>query len=168
MKLLKKIEIIIANLEEYLLVTSLITMVLLGATQVILRNFFNTGINWGEQLVRALVLWVGFLGASLATRRNKHINIDIMSKFIKNEKIKKIKNFFINIISIVIVGILFKVSIDFLIVEIESNIKTFLNIPTWIIFLIVPISFFIIALRILINILTSSVIELEDLEKEIK
>ena len=77
--------------EEWALVAGLVIMIVAGTMQVVLRNFFNTGVEWADILVRSLVLWVGFLGASLATRKAKHINIEIVSKIITNPTLAKIR-----------------------------------------------------------------------------
>ena len=52
----------------------------LAFLQIFLRNVFTTGLAWGDLVLRNLVLWIGFIGATLATREGKHINIDILSR----------------------------------------------------------------------------------------
>ena len=70
MKLFKKIDEIIAGLETALITVILSLMIILSFGQVVLRNFFNESILWGDIFLRQMVLWVGFIGASLADRRN--------------------------------------------------------------------------------------------------
>ena len=67
------------RLEEILLVSLVILMVSLGFLQILFRNFISVGIVWIDPLVRHLVLWIALLGASVATRENRHITIDIIS-----------------------------------------------------------------------------------------
>lgn len=43
---------------------------------VILRFVFNSPIPWGEEVSLALYVWVVFVGASSAMKRNGHIGID--------------------------------------------------------------------------------------------
>ncbi len=62
-------------------VTVLVTMVLLGFVQVVIRNFFQTGIPWAEVVLRHLVLWVGMLGGVLASRASRQIGIDLFQRF---------------------------------------------------------------------------------------
>jgi TRAP-type C4-dicarboxylate transport system permease small subunit len=157
-----KLESFLTKLEELFLSFFTLSMIFLGAIQVIIRNLFNTGFTWGDSLVRALVLWVGFIGASIATRRGKYISIDIVSKLIKTKKIKKIKDFIVNLISLSLVVILFYHSIKFTLMEYETGITTFFNLPTYIVFLIVPISFLIIIFRLLIELMTFKKIEKEE------
>jgi TRAP-type C4-dicarboxylate transport system permease small subunit len=67
------------RLEEILLVSLVILMVALGFLQILFRNLVSVGIVWIDSLVRHLVLWIALLGASIATRENRHIAIDVIS-----------------------------------------------------------------------------------------
>ena len=71
-----------AVLERWVIVVLLLGMIGLAFTQVILRNFFDTGIEWADVTVRHLVLWVGLIGASIAAKEKRHLNIDIASRLI--------------------------------------------------------------------------------------
>ena len=57
----------IHRVEDALLVILLSLMILLAATQILLRNFFDLGFVWADPLLRALVLWLGLIGATVAT-----------------------------------------------------------------------------------------------------
>ena len=67
--------------EDALLVLLLSAMIVLAATQIMLRNFFDSGFVWIDPLLRVLVLWLGLIGATVATRNNRHIRIDLLSRF---------------------------------------------------------------------------------------
>lgn len=69
-------------IEDALLVAAFVVLVLLAGLQILLRNVFDTGFGWIDPLLRILVLWVGMLGAVAASRDDRHINIDILSRFI--------------------------------------------------------------------------------------
>jgi len=81
-KILQTVDSGLAYVETGLIILILGSMVLLSFLQVLMRNFFDTGILWGDIFLRHLVLWVGFIGASLATREEKHINIDLLTRLI--------------------------------------------------------------------------------------
>lgn len=68
--------------EDALLVTAFASLVLLAGLQIVLRNLFDTGLSWIDPLLRILVLWVGMLGAVAATRDDRHINIDVLSRLV--------------------------------------------------------------------------------------
>src|SRR3989338_2353892 len=82
MKWVRSFSDIISRLENFLLVVFVIFMIGLSFTQVVLRNFFSSGFTWADICLRHIVLWVGFMGASLATRDNRHINVDALTNFL--------------------------------------------------------------------------------------
>ena len=61
----------ISRMEQVLVSILLTLMILMAFSQIVLRNFFDTGISWGDSLVRYLVVWVGFIGAAIAAREGK-------------------------------------------------------------------------------------------------
>ena len=82
MRLIRQIENILGKIESLAVTILLSLMILIAFSQVILRNVFNEGILWGDIFILQLVLWVGFLGASLAVRESKHISIDFLPHFL--------------------------------------------------------------------------------------
>jgi TRAP-type C4-dicarboxylate transport system permease small subunit len=66
-------------LENIILVTLLSGMILLAVGQIVLREVFDTGIIWADQLVRLIVLWLAMMGAMAACREDRHIRIDALS-----------------------------------------------------------------------------------------
>jgi TRAP-type C4-dicarboxylate transport system permease small subunit len=72
----------LASLERTLVVLLLSGLLGLGLLQVIERNVLASGIFWADELLQHIVLWLGFLGASLATREHRHLSIDVLSHFL--------------------------------------------------------------------------------------
>ena len=66
--------------ESTLLTLLLSALILLASSQILLRNVFSSGLAWGYGLVRLLVLWLALLGAVAASRENKQIRIDLLSR----------------------------------------------------------------------------------------
>ena len=64
--------------ENFLLIALFAALLGLSGTQIILRNFFSSGLFWADELVRALVLWLAVVGALAATRDRRHIAIDLI------------------------------------------------------------------------------------------
>ena len=79
MRILKQVARFLEKIEGHLIVLILSLMILLSFGQMLLRNLFNMGIVWGDTLLRQWVLWVGFLGASMAVRHDKHISIEVFA-----------------------------------------------------------------------------------------
>jgi len=73
-----RIDNFIARVEKFLVVFLLGAMILVAFLQIVLRNVFTTGFSWGDPFIRYLVVWVGFIGAALATKEGKHITIEIV------------------------------------------------------------------------------------------
>lgn len=141
-----KIDSGLAVFENALIVLILGVMVLLSFLQVLLRNLFETGILWGDIFLRHLVLWVGFVGASLATREDKHINIDILTRLVTEKYLPLIK-IFIHGITILVCIILARAGYEFVAVEKEFNTILFENIPAWYFEIIIPGGFGLIGFR---------------------
>jgi len=97
----QKIAGMLAEIEKLAVAVCLGGMVVLVLIQIILRNFYNSGIVGSDSLVKHLVLWVGFLGAGLATREKSHIRIDIASKVLP-PKARAIAQIFVDVFSITV------------------------------------------------------------------
>ncbi|MGI9343841.1 MAG: TRAP transporter small permease [Gammaproteobacteria bacterium] len=69
-------------IETTALVAVLTAMILLASAQIVMRNFFATGFAWADEALRLMVLWVAMLGAVAASRDNRHIAIDVMSRIL--------------------------------------------------------------------------------------
>ena len=54
------------NLEEYLLIISLVCNVLLVFLQVIMRTVFKNSLTWSEELARYMFVWLALLHIYLA------------------------------------------------------------------------------------------------------
>ena len=150
MRLIRQIENILGRIEALAVTVLLSLMILTAFGQVILRNVFNEAILWGDIFIRQLVLWVGFLGASLAVRESKHISIDFLPHFLPKTWAKLIQ-FIVNLSAAIISGFLALAAYRFVEFEMEGSAVLFLDIPVWIFQIILPYSFCVISARFLIN-----------------
>ena len=69
-------------IENGILAVLVLLLVVLAGAQIVLRDFFDTGISWADPLMRSLVLWTGMLGALAAVRDDKHIALDVLQRFL--------------------------------------------------------------------------------------
>jgi TRAP-type C4-dicarboxylate transport system permease small subunit len=136
----------IDRVEQALLVILLSSMIVIAFLQIILRNLLSTGLTWGDPLVRNLVLWVGFIGAALATKEGKHISIDIASRWMPPFW-KGLIEFLIHWFSFIICGLLTFAALKFIKNETQMGNIAFLGIPAWIPEIILPIIFGLMTLR---------------------
>ncbi|MCK5077344.1 MAG: TRAP transporter small permease [Calditrichia bacterium] len=152
MNTIRKINNTMAQIETWILVTITLSMVFGAFLQVVLRGLFNTGFEWGDIVIRHLVLWIGFIGASLATKQEKHINIDVFARF-AGKKHKTIARIVTDIFAIIISLILAKAGYDFVLSEIEFSTPLFGNVKPYYFEIIIPIGYLLIALRFLFNLI---------------
>ena len=136
----------LGRLEKFLVAAMLSAMILLAFLQILLRNAFSTGVSWADPLVRYLVLWVGFIGASLAGKEGKHITIEVFSRWFAGHTRRYLKAIS-NLISALICGLLTFAGWTFVQNEAQMGSTVFLDIPVWILQVIIPVSFALMTLR---------------------
>jgi len=68
--------------EDALLALLLTVMILLAVLLIVMRNLFDSGLVWGDELLRILVLWLCLIGALAASRDDNHLTIDVISRFL--------------------------------------------------------------------------------------
>lgn len=134
------------KLEDFLLPALFVLTLLLSVLQIILRNAFNSGIVWADPLLKIMVLWLGMFGALYATRKRRHIKIDILKHYLK-PKLKKLTSQLVYFISGIICLLCCYFSLTFLILEFEDGGKAFMQVPAWLVESIIPVAFFIMGLR---------------------
>ncbi|MEI6845489.1 MAG: TRAP transporter large permease subunit [Candidatus Firestonebacteria bacterium] len=144
MKLLfGKLESFYHKFENGFAMALLFAMALIPVIEMVFRRLFNTGIAGSIVYVQHLTLWVGFVGAIIASRDKRHLTITSLDEFMP-DRAKKIAGIFRNFVSTAICFALFLASVH--LVRSES-IAGNLAVPTWVMELILPIGFLIMALR---------------------
>ncbi|MCB1685384.1 MAG: TRAP transporter small permease [Pseudomonadales bacterium] len=142
-------------IESGLMVVLLCAMILVAAYQVIARNFFDSGVLWGDSLVRVLVLWVTFVGATIASRNDEHIRMDLLSRFIKpgfEEVLRRFRSLFTSIIAAVFAWY----SLQFVLLDYEDGVIAFAGIPAWVCESVMPFGGALISLRYLLHTVRST------------
>ena len=146
MNLWQKFDTKISQIETILVTILLALMILMAFSQIVLRNFFASGIDWSDALIRYLVVWVAFVGAAIATREGKHITINILSRRFTGAgtfAIQALANF----VSAVVCSLLTVAAAKFIWFEAQMGGTAFLDLPAWIPELIMPIVFGLMTLR---------------------
>ena len=140
MKFLRALSKMITRAEGWLLVVFLGTMIVLAFLQVVLRNFFDTSLTWGDILVRQMVMWAGFTGAAIATSEDRHISIDALTKFIP-ERPRHAIRLVTNAFAAVVCFYLMRAAWTLLESERENGGELFLAIPQWVGLVIIPVGY---------------------------
>ena len=141
-----KIISLINKFEDVLLVSILSSMILLAVFQIVSRNLFSEGIVWIDPLLRILVLWVGLTGAVVATRTNNHIRIDIFSKYLPKNILPYVERL-VYLFTLSICLLVAWHASRFVYSEYSYGTIAFADVPTWVTAMIIPVSFFLIAIR---------------------
>ncbi len=135
-----------ARIEEAILGTLLLGMIVLACVQIFLRSFFSSGLLWADPLLRYLVLWCGLLGAAMATSKGKHIALDLIS-FLVPAHTKPWVTLITHLFSTTVAAFLTYAACLFIRNEIEFGGASLLSLPSWLWNLIFPIAFAMITLR---------------------
>jgi TRAP-type C4-dicarboxylate transport system permease small subunit len=136
------------RLEEILLVSLLIFMVLLGFIQILFRNVLSVGLYWIDPLLRHSVLWVALLGASAATREDRHISIDLLSGRLGPRSLSWVQAG-IHLFAAVVCLLLVWPAIRFVQDEYSVGKTLALGIPVWVSQSIIPVMLAALGLRFL-------------------
>lgn len=136
---------------QTLLVLILISMVGVTFLQVILRNFFDTGIPWAEVGGRNAVLWIAFLGAMLATRARQHLSIDAVTRLLPRRPRDALR-VFLDAFAAAICFLLANAALTFVIDEKAMAAELFLGIKSWMIQSIIPFGFAMIGIEYCIGV----------------
>ncbi|MCX7697889.1 MAG: TRAP transporter small permease [Candidatus Goldbacteria bacterium] len=139
MDFLRRLNCRLYKFQKIFIVVVFLLLLFLSLTQVLLRLFLNLGLESADSIIRYLVMWVGFLGASLATYKNRHINIDVASQFFKKLN-KNAVNLIVNSFSFIICFLFLIASIIFILNEINEAARI-VFIPVWVLELILPLVF---------------------------
>ncbi len=125
----------------------LISMVIVISAGVFWRYGLNSALSWSEELGRLLLVWVSFLGATLATYRGSHIGISIVfDRFPRSGQIWLER--IVDLLSLLFMGSLVIGGINIL-PFVNMRISPTLSIHMGLPYLIIPISAGIIMIHIL-------------------
>jgi TRAP-type C4-dicarboxylate transport system permease small subunit len=135
-----------ALVEDALLVLILAAMVGLAATQIVLRNLFDDAILWADPMLRVGVLWVGMIGAMVATRSDKQISVDVVSRFLPTHlkaRVRVVTDLFTAVVSGVVAWSALRLVLD----DRAAGVTAVAFVPVWACEAILPVAFGVIAFR---------------------
>ena len=136
--------------EDILALTVFFTMVFIPTFETIARFVNFRGIPASPVLVQHLTLWIGFLGAILAARQNKLLALTTTPLFSIDEQFH-FGRWIAKVISFIVVLTLMWGSWVLVKVEFAFPVDIAPNIPRWFTQAVMPFSFGLIAIQILIN-----------------
>lgn len=137
-----------------MLLISVIVLLLFAFLQVVLRNVFDSGIHWADVFNRLLVLWIGIFAATIAAKENRHLSLEVLTKFLP-DRAKPIVSMFVNIFVGVVTAYLTYYSYLFFQDQLmyEANDLLFTGVPKAYFSIIFPIGFGLICFRYFVKLL---------------
>ncbi len=133
-----------------LVTTLVITFLLKGFT-----FFFPSGLVWSPYFGLSCLLWMGLLGASIATHHGQHLSLEMGSKIWPAKILPLIKKLCSLIVSIfcIFISVLAFLSVkdhyhDWLSSP-EAGLIPSIEWPKWLVYLVIPYSFLMMGLRFL-------------------
>jgi TRAP-type C4-dicarboxylate transport system permease small subunit len=136
------------TVEDGLLVALLLVMVFLAVSQIVLRNGFDAGLLWADPLLRLMVLWLGLLGAAVATRDDRQITVDVLSRLL-SPRWRAGARVVTDLFTAGVCTVLGWNAGRLVLSDREAGVAAFASVPAWVGELVLPLAFTIIAWRYL-------------------
>ncbi|MBS3742903.1 MAG: TRAP transporter small permease [Wenzhouxiangellaceae bacterium] len=128
------------NLEIGLLTLIFGAIVVIGLSQIGLRNLADSSLVWADAAMRAGVLWITMLAGVLAAGQARHIKIDALLHRLP-EKVRPWIQRAMYLLTALVCVTLAAASVNLIQLEMSMNDLAFLNVPRWAVLIIIPIGF---------------------------
>lgn len=143
----KKLELF----ENFLIALCFLQLCIVVLVQIVSREIIGLAIGWTLELTRYSYIWLVFIGMAAGIKNNDHISMT----FLRDKCPKKLRFFFIvlsDIFFLIFSGYVLKYGIIFSLQHFWSKkMTTALNIPFSLVSLIIPISFLLATIHLLIK-----------------
>ena len=134
--------------ENLLLVLPLLAMVLLPVTEIILRHTLHTGISGSSAIVQHLTLIVGMVGGAVAARDGRLLALSPLQALLQG-RAKAAARAFSSAFGGAVTIFLCLASLQYVLAVRPLGKTLVYGVPVWVIQLILPIGFGVIAIRLL-------------------
>lgn len=136
------------KLEEYVLCASLVVTTLIIFAQIIMRPI--SALKWSEELTRYIFIWQIWMGVSIAEREDQHIKVELLFSFVKSKKARAVVDVIATLIWISFSAFLVYVGIELVQqMMVRGNVSGAMRLPMYIVYIVLPLSSFVLCLRLL-------------------
>ena len=135
--------------EDTTLVVLLGSMIIMAVTQIVLRQFFDDSIEWADEFIKIVVLWLAMVGSVAAARDNRHIRIDVLSHVLP-DKLVVLSRIVVDLFAAAVCVVIAWQAWRYLQIEIEWQETVLGDVPAWIAHAVVPAAFLLIGYRFLV------------------
>jgi C4-dicarboxylate transporter DctM subunit len=137
--------------ENSVVSLALFAMVVIPLAESFLRRAFHVGIPASTTIVQHMVLVVGMLGGAIAAREGRLLSLSTLGDTALHGRAKIALRIFSSGVSTAVTAFLSLASYQFVVAEREAGEILAFGIPIWVIELVLPIGFAVIAIRILLQ-----------------
>jgi len=137
-KMLKKLDAVVTRIEEWTLFAIVIAALISLFANVVLRYGFNYTLAWSEELVRIVIIYSTFVGASVAVKQRAMIRIDAVVQIFP--KLKSGLTFYTSILMLVFAWMMVYYGYQMTHLQYMTHQKTIImQIPLVIVYAIMPV-----------------------------
>lgn len=127
-------------------VSIIATMLVAWAGMLYIAAQVGFGYSWGPKISLTLLLWMAFMGASMATHQRAHLSIDAIRKLVPQGWTRRF-NAASYLLAAIFTGAFFYLSYIYLLNEIGDAATASGDIPDWFKVLSIPVALFMITIR---------------------
>jgi TRAP-type C4-dicarboxylate transport system permease small subunit len=137
-------------LEDATITVLMLSLIILGCAQIVMRNVFSTGVAWADGLGRLGVLWLALLGAVAASRDHRHLAVDVLTRYL-SPGVRRISGIATSVFTAGVTGALAWYSWAFVRDSRIYGDVLLDNWPAWTFQLILPVGFALISYRYILR-----------------
>ena len=153
MKIIFKLGDILEKISRIIL---MILVAILGISiflQVFFRYFLNNPLSWSEEVARYCMIWITFIGASVAFNDDSMSSVDLLVNAVPRTA-RKLMILISNLSVFIITLFVFKYSIDLLLLPgTLYQTSAGIGMPMWIVYLCGPVGLFSMSIQIFIRLI---------------
>ena len=149
MKFIRSFDEVLEKISRWGIIFCLFGILFLSVGAILLR-WLSMSNMWIEPLARHLVFLSAFFGGSLATSKNVHIKVDVLTKLVEKSKSRILiwtMHTIVSLFCFITTFFLTKAAYDFYLVEKEFGSPSFLDIHSSLLVGIIPFGMGLITLR---------------------
>lgn len=130
MAILRKFWDFLVGIQKVILVLASLSIIIGISTQVFFRYILEINLFGMEEIIVIFAFWLYFIGASYGTYERSHISADIVTVYIRNQRLKNLIRVIISLITLLLCLLFTYWAIDFFMWGIEQGARsTSLHIP---------------------------------------
>lgn len=148
--MLGKFADLLHKLARGAVLTLLAVILALVIVQIVMRYGFGRSLSWSEEIVRYLLIWLTFIGSSVAVREGGLVGLDLLDRVAQRVGLAKSLNILVSLL-----GLLFVVALAYygtlLAMSPSVTRQSFATMPVsmvWV-YAVIPISSFLTAVQLI-------------------